>query len=380
MKDNRICTRCVMDTSAKEISFDKKGVCNFCHYFDEYVGPVLERARTEAGKKAFHQMLETIKRAGKGSSYDSILGLSGGMDSSYLAYLAVESGLRPLAVHVDMGWNSEVSEYNVKNLVSKLGLDLETVVVDFEEMRDLQLAFYKAAVKNCEIPQDHAYRAALYQVAAKYDIYYLLLGGNKATESVLPKSWGYNAADLRHLLAIHRRFGSQRLRQYPTLGFWQRYLYYPFVRKIREVRLLDYIPYNKQEAAALLAQRFGWQDYGLKHYESVLTRFFQGYYLPTKFGIDKRKAHLSSLILSEQISREEALEELKKPPYPSEEQLQADKAHIAQRLGLSLSEWEEILVLPPRKHEEFPSSRFLFELKDAVISMLGIRKRRYGVR
>ncbi|MEW6273926.1 MAG: N-acetyl sugar amidotransferase [Bacillota bacterium] len=375
----QMCTRCVMDTTAEEINFDSKGVCSFCHYFDGKVKPVLERVRSGESKKLLEAIVTKIKRSGHGKPYDSILGLSGGTDSSYLAYQAAELGLRPLLIHVDTGWNTPESERNVKNLVKGLGLELQIILMDWEEMQDLQLAFYKSAVKNCEIPQDHAFLAVLYKKAAEVGVHYILSGGNFATESILPQSWGYNAGDSRHLLAIHKRFGSRPLRSFPTLSFWERYLYYPFVRKIREARLLNYVAYNRAEAKQILKEKFGWQDYGSKHYESVLTRFFQGYYLPTKFGIDKRKAHLSSLILSGQMTREEALEELKKPPYPNEELLQADMAYIAERLGLSLSEWKGILALPPRRHEDFPSNRFLFTVKDALVKAAGIRKRRYGM-
>ena len=367
-----------MDSTASEIRFDSAGVCSFCHYFDEHVNPVLKRTQSQAGKRLFQAVVESIRADGRNRLYDSILGLSGGTDSSYLAYLAVKSGLRPLAVHVDTGWNSDTSTRNVKKVISGLGLDLELLVVNFEEMRDLQISFYKAAVKNCEIPQYHGFKAALYRVAAKHDIHYLLSGGNLATESILPKSWGYNAGDLRHLLAIHKRFGTRSLRDYPTLNFWKRYVYYPFVKGIKEVRLLNYVPYNKSQAKAVLSQELGWQDYGGKHYESVLTRFFQGYYLPIKFGIDKRKAHLSSLILSGQITREEALEELRKPPYLSEAQFQRDKAYIAEKLGLSLVEWDRILAIPSRDHSEFPSSKRLFALKDKFAEMTGLRDRRYN--
>lgn len=380
MRKYQMCTRCVMDTTAEEITFDARGICSFCRYFDEHVKLILDRAKSGEGRRVLDQIVEAIKRSGEGKPYDSILGISGGTDSSYLAYLAAELGLRPLVVHIDTGWNTPESERNVKNLVSKLGLNLEIITVDWEEMVDLQLAFYKAAVKNCEIPQDHAFLAGLYKKAAEIGVHYILTGGNYATESILPRSWGYNAGDLRHLLAIHKRFGTLPLRNFPTLSFWQRYIYYPFMKKIREVRLLNYVPYNKAEAKRILSERFGWQDYGAKHYESVLTRFFQGHYLPTKFGIDKRKAHLSSLILSGQMTTEQALEELKKPPYPNEELLQADKAYIAQKLGLSLSEWEEILALPPRDHYEFPNSEFLFKAKDAIVNILGMRRRRYGLR
>ncbi len=378
MRTYQICKRCVMDTTAEEITFDANGVCSFCRYFDENIKPILDRAHSGEGRKLLDQIVTAIKRSGKDKPYDSILGISGGTDSSYLAYLAAELGLRPLVFHVDTGWNSPESESNVKNLVSRLGFDLEIITVDWEEMRDLQLAFYKASVKNCEIPQDHAFLAALYKKAAEMGVHYILSGGNFATESILPRSWGFNAADLRHMLAINRRFGTRPLRRFPTLSFGKRYVWYPFVRKIREVRPLNYVPYSREEAKKILSEKYGWQDYGLKHYESVLTRFYQGYYLPTKFGIDKRKAHLSSLILAGQMTREQALEELKKPPYPSEAQLQADKAYIAERLGLSLPEWEEILALPPRQHEEFPSSKLLFAAKDVLVNMAGIRRRRYG--
>lgn len=378
--DLQVCTRCVMDTTAEEIKFDEKGVCIFCHFFEEQVRPILERNQSKVGTELLNEVVAAIKEAGRNKPYDSILGLSGGTDSSYLAYLAVQFGLRPLVVHVDTGWNSPESEANVVNLTSKLGLDLKFFKIDWNEMNDLQLAFYKASVKNCEIPQDHAFLAALYRMAEKHSIKYILSGGNFATEAILPKSWGYNAGDLHHLLAVHSRYGSIKLDQYPMLSFWKRYFYYPFLKKIKEVRLLNFVSYNKWEAKRILHEKFGWRDYGAKHYESVLTRFFQGYYLPTKFGIDKRKAHFSSLILSGQMTREQALEELEKPPYPSKGQLEDDMTFIANKLGLSLSEWEEILALPPRDHREFPTSEFLFRAKDAIVSMLGIRQRRYGLR
>ena len=375
-----ICTRCVMDTTAEEISFDQEGVCSFCHYFDTTVKSTLERAKTKEGRRLLEEIVRKIKESGKNKPYDSILGISGGTDSSYLAHLAVSLGLRPLAVHVDTGWNTPESEANIHKLVEKLGLDLEIFVVDWEEMKDLQLAFYKASVKNCEIPQDHAFLAVLYKKAAEKGVNYILTGGNLATESILPRSWGFNAADSRHLLAVHKLFGTKPLKNFPILTFWSRYLYYPFIKGIKEVRLLNLVSYNKKEAKRILAEKYGWKDYGLKHYESVLTRFFQGYYLPTKFGIDKRRAHFSSLILSGQMKREEALEELKKAPYPDSELLKQDKDIIAQKLGLTLFEWEAILALPPRDHSEFPSSEFLYKTKDLLVQKLGIRKRWHNLR
>lgn len=369
----QICTRCVMDSIVEEIKFDENGVCNFCHYFDKNVRSTLQQSQSDKNGKLLQKIIKIIKNNSKGKKYDCVLGLSGGLDSSYLAYLAVNQGLHFLAVHVDTGWNSKISEYNVKNVVDKLGLDLEIFSIDWEEMRDLQLAFYKASIKNCEIPQDHAFLAALYQIANKYKIQYILLGTNLATESILPKSWGHSAADLVYFNAINKRFGNGKLQRYPTLNFWQRYFYCFLIKGIREVCLLNYTSYTKATVKDILIQKIGWQDYGYKHFESVLTRFFQGYYLPTKFGIDKRRAHLSSLILSKQLTREEALEELKKQIY-STEQLQKDKKYISEKLGITLDEWEKILSLPPRNDEEFPSSDMLFKIKKIFVKAFRIKQ------
>lgn len=378
MTGYQICIRCVMDTSASEITFDDDGVCNYCRYFDEFVRPVLERARSGAALQHLERLVDQIKSSGRGKPYDSLLGLSGGADSSYLAYLAVKMGLRPLFLHVDTGWNSPEAEQNIRKLTDGLGVDLEVLAVDKSEMMDLQLAFYKAGVKNCDIPQDHAFLALLYKTAAARRIKYILSGGNFATESVLPRSWGYNAGDATHLRAIHKAFGTIPLRNYPTLGMWERYIKFPLLYGIREVRLLNYIDYTKADAIRELQAEFGWQEYGAKHYETVQTRFFQGYYLPQKFNIDKRKAHFSSLILAGQMSREVALEELATDPYPSVHLLNQDKATMAERLGVSMAEWEEILQGPAREHGEFASQEWLFRIKDAAVTVLGLRRRRYG--
>lgn len=370
MEKHKICSRCVMDDTAEEITFDSNGICSFCHWFDKKVKPVLDRVNFGASQRSLDFLIKKIKDSARGKPYDSVLGLSGGVDSSYLTYIAIYKGLRPLAVHVDTGWNTPESEGNIRKLATQLGVDLKIVYIDKEEMADLQLAFYKSSVKNCEIPQDHAFLAALYKEAAQIGVHYILTGGNFVSESILPKSWGYNAGDLRHLLAIHKRFGTRSLCNFPTLSFWKRYLYYPFIRHIREVRLLNYLPYNRGQAKSFLNEKFGWIDYGAKHYESVLTRFFQGYYLPMKFGIDKRKAHFSSLILSGQMSRDEALEELKKSPYPNDELLESDMAFIAQRLGLSLAEFKDLISQPPHKHEDFPSSKVLFDIKDVLVGLI----------
>lgn len=372
--DHQVCTRCVMDTTATEISFDDEGVCSFCRRFDDSVLPVLEYMQTDQCKMELRSIVDAIRSSGSAKRYDCVLGLSGGVDSAYLACVAVDLGLRPLAVHVDTGWNSATTVDNIERLSKRLGLALHVVTIDWEEMRDMQLAFYKAAVRNCEIPYDHAFFASLYRVAASWRIPYILSGGNLATESILPASWGHNALDLRYIKSVYARYGTQgTLRRYPTLSFWQQYFYYPMIKGIRQVRLLNYLNYNKARAIEEIKQRCGWEDYGGKHHEAVSTRFFQCYYLPTKFSIDKRKAHLSSLILSGQMSRDEAIKELMKPPC-SEAQINDDKRYMAKELGVSMDEWDDILRRPARDDLEFASSNMLHSAKARVVRLLGLRR------
>jgi len=368
-KELQTCVRCVMDTTADEIEFDSSGVCNSCRYITKEIKPRLDRIKSDEGKVDSERIINEIKKSGKGRKYDSVLGISGGVDSSYLAYLAFTNGLNPLLVHVDTGWDTEETIRNLKLIASSLEFDLEIFNINWEEMKDLQISFYKASVKNCEIPQDHIFLAGLYKVAENHGIKYILLGTNFSTESILPRSWGHNAGDLRHLLSIHKKFGKIPLKNIPKLSLIKRYIYYPIIKGIKIVRLLNYVEYNRSEAKRILINRFNWYDYGYKHYESVLTRFFQGYYLPKKFGIDKRKAHFSSLINTGQMSREEALEELAKPPYQNEKQIEEDKTYIANKLGLSMSDWEEILSLPIREHDEFHNSDLLFKLKDKIFKI-----------
>jgi N-acetyl sugar amidotransferase len=354
-----------MDTQTdSEIQFDEQGVCSYCHAFDNVARPILERAKTAEGDQILANVMAEIKAAGQGREYDCILGLSGGVDSSYMAYQAQKLGLRILAVHVDGGWNSELAVANIENIVKRLKIDLVTWVVDWEEMRDLQLAFFKASLANCDVPQDHAFFAALRRTAAQHRIRYVLDGTNFATEFVLPRSREYNAGDLRHLYAIHRRFGAGKLRKFPTLGFFRRYVYYPFVCGIKTIKLLDLLPYDKETAKRIIADELGWRDYGGKHYESIFTRFFQGYYLPIKFGYDKRRAHLSSLIVSGQLQRGDAFEEMEDPPYPSPELLREDKEFVAKKLGLTVAEFDAIIALPQTTYKEFPSNENLFRIKD----------------
>ena len=355
-----------MDTTDKAITFDDEGICNHCRAYEAVerdTPPLAERERR------LKSLVERIKKWGRGKRYDCIVGMSGGVDSSFLAYIAKSRGLTPLAVHVDAGWNSELAVKNIEDLVKALDLDLMTFVVDWKEMQDLQTAFLKSGVANQDIPQDHAFIAGLYRIASKHRIKYVLSGGNLATEGILPKSWGYNALDLRHLKSIHKRFGKRRLSKYPTINFFQHYIYYRYLKGIRKVRLLNYIDYNKEEAIRILKSKFGWRYYGGKHFESRYTKFFQAYYLPEKFGYDKRRAHLSSLIVSGQMNRDNALREMETNCYP-DNNLHEDRAFIIKKLGLNEEEFEKIRVSPNRTYEDYPSIEALFRLKDRTKGIL----------
>ncbi|MBD3815157.1 MAG: N-acetyl sugar amidotransferase [Halothiobacillus sp.] len=355
------CTSCVMDTTDPDITFNGQGVCNHCQRYDLMVRDIVDRASKGERLQELEAMVERIKTAGKGKDYDCIMGLSGGVDSSYVAYKAKQLGLRPLAVHFDSGWNSELAVNNIENIVKRLGIDLYTHVVNWEEMRDLQLAFFKASVANCDIPTDHAFPAILLRQAARHGIKYVLSGSNYATEFILPSAWGYQSGDLRHLKDIHRQFGQGRLREYPTIGFFKQYIWYPYIRGIKTFKPLNYLPYNKFDAKQTITRELGWRDYGGKHYESIFTRFFQGYYLPTKFGYDKRLAHLSSLITSGQMTREAALAELQQPTYDAALQ-QDDKKFVAKKLGVSVAELEEIFARPNKDYTAYASYAKLFDI------------------
>lgn len=377
MTDTRpfqMCTRTVMDTTDPDITFDENGVSSHALHYERTMKATVDAANAGERADELAAVVARIKKAGEGKPYDCVIGISGGVDSSYLVLQAVKLGLRPLAVHFDSGWNSELAVGNIENIVSRLKLDLYTDVVDWREMKDLQLSFFKASVANCDIPTDHAFPAVAYRQAAQYGIRYILSGHNLATESILPQSWGYNAADARHVKAIQRRFGSVKLKTYPALGIFKRYFWYGYIRPITTVQLLNYMPYVKADAKKAIADELGWRDYGGKHYESVFTRYFQGSYLPKKFGFDKRKAHLSSLILSNQLTREQAIVELAEPDYPADLERQ-DHAFIAKKLGLTVDQFDEIIARPPVDHLDYPNSKWLFDLLLSLSTRLGIRRR-----
>jgi len=356
-KGYQICTRCIMDTSEQEIQFDEKGICNHCKSYEE-------RARKEvylfeAGQKKLKRLADEIKENGKNKEYDCILGLSGGMDSSMVAYLVKKLGLRPLAIHLDNGWNTEVSVQNIENLVKNLNIDLHTYATDWEEFKDLQLSFLKASVINCEIPTDHAIVAILYRTAAKKGLRYIMSGGNIVTEGIMPESWGYDPKDWRHIKGIHKRFGREPLKSFPRLILFD-WVYYTFLKRVKFIPILNYYDYSKKEAAQILENELGWKNYGGKHFESIYTRFFQAYILPKKFNIDKRRAHLSTLICSGQLSREQALKEIEADPYPLD-LFEKDREYVLSKLGLTDKEFEEIMSFPVHSYKDYPNNYFWFE-------------------
>ncbi|CAM5188322.1 hypothetical protein CDEF62S_02700 [Castellaniella defragrans] len=339
-----------MDTSDPDISFDGDGVCSHCHNFDEVTSK--SWYPNEEGGRRLSEICDRIRRAGAGQEYDCILGLSGGIDSSYLALKIKDYGLRPLVVHVDAGWNSELAVFNIEQITNYCGYDLHTQVIDWEEMRDLQVAYLRSGVANQDVPQDHAFFTSLYRFAVKNRIRYVISGGNIATESVFPSAWHHAAMDADNMLAIHRKFGTRRLKTFPHIGIFQYYLYFPFIYKMKTVRPLNYMPYDKGSALQFLKETIGYKDYGRKHGESVFTKFFQNYYLPKKFGYDKRRPHLSSQIMSGQMSRNDAMRALEEPLY-DERELREDMEYVARKLGLSVAELEQLCSGHGRDYSEY---------------------------
>jgi N-acetyl sugar amidotransferase len=346
------CVNCILDTNDDpEITFDEKGVCNHCNaYISKYIN---NAPRQEEKTRQLNAMIGKMKAAGKGKKYDSIMGLSGGVDSSYLAFVAKEAGLNPLLVHFDNGWNSELAVQNIENIIRKTGFDLFTYVVDWNEFKDLQLSYIKAGVLDWEVPTDHGFQACLYEQAYKHKIKYVLTGHNYQTEAILPNSMRWNKWDVANILDIQKRFGKYKLKSFPLMGFF-RQSWYILVLKLERVNFLEYVGYDKMQAKEIIKKEFGWRDYGGKHYESIFTRFYQGYALKEKFGIDKRKAHISNLILSGQITRDEALKEIAKPPY-DEQLLKEDFEYVAKKFDMTAEGFRALLAEPNKLHLDYKS-------------------------
>lgn len=352
-REYQLCTRCIMDTSDPEIAFNAAGVCNHCADYDAAAKKLL--LTDEQKQQQLPEIVAKIKKAGKGKEYDCIIGLSGGVDSSYVAYCVKELGLRPLAVHLDNGWNSELAVKNIENIVKKLDIDLYTYVIDWEEFKDLQLAFLKASVVDIEMLTDSAILVVIDKIAKEKNINVFLSGTNFATENVMPRSWFYALKhDSLNIKSIARQFGSiKKLRSYPMfsfLEFWR----YTYLNRVETIPILNYLAYNKAEAMKLLIEKVGWRDYGGKHWESKFTRFYQVYILPLKFGIDKRRAHISSLILSGQITREEGLELISKNLYDAQ-LLDEDVEYLLKKFNLTRGELDQMMQAAPVAHSAFPS-------------------------
>lgn len=347
-----------MDTSDPEINFDANGVCNHCTEFIQVRSKYSYRGQQSDDNLS--QLILQIKADGKGKKYDCVVGLSGGIDSSYTAYLAKQKGLRILGVHMDNGWDSQEAVSNIENIARKLNIDYESCVLDWEEFREIQLSFLKASVPEAETPTDIAIMTALHEVAAKNGIKYILSGGNFATEGILPKYWHYNAKDAKYFTTIYSKFGSKHLRKFELFGFIKE-TYYKVIKKIKIIYFLNYFPYEKDLVVEFLKSELDWKYHGGKHYESRYTSFIHSYYLPKKFGIDYRRATFSSLICINKMTREQALEELKIKTY-NEDKIQKDKVYISKKLGLSLEELENIITKEPKWYTDYENDEKRLQL------------------
>lgn len=356
MLSYQICKRCVMDSSDPDIVFDADGVCNHCRSHEAALAQHVDFDR-ESGARKLEALVDEIKRRGRGKENDCIIGVSGGVDSTYVAWLTVELGLRPLAVHVDNGWNSDIAVRNIHRLIEKLGINLFTDVFDWEQFKDLQRAFLLADVPDVEIPTDHMVWASVYKIAARRGIPFVISGANHQTESHLPGAWSRGHRDYKYIKSVHSKFGAKPINKLPHGNFVS------FIEQTTKampvVQILDYIDYSRETALEVIQREVGWQDYGGKHHESVFTRWYQGCYLPRKFGFDKRRTHLSSLVSSGELSRDSALAQLQPPPYDEEKQ-DEDCIYVAKKLGFTTAEFDAVMKAPPRRFEEFDSYTKLF--------------------
>ncbi|MBN4065745.1 N-acetyl sugar amidotransferase [Candidatus Amoebophilus asiaticus] len=350
-----------MDNIIHGFYLDENGICNNCHLFDEIAK---EYPHNEVGQAKLQRVIEKIKKQGKNKKYDCVVGVSGGTDSTYVLYLIVKKyGLRPLAVHFDNGWNSEIAVSNIKNAVEILGVDLYTYVVDWEEFKDIHLAFLKASVPDVEVVTDIGIRKVLYETTAKHGLKYFIYGNCFWAEGIVPHSWGYK--DGRYVKGVHKIFGKVKMKTYPNL-YLSEYLFYAGIKRIKILRLLNYFDYVKDEAKEVLKKEVGWKDYGGHHHESIFTRFYQSYLSPVKFKMEHRKATYSALVRVGKMSREEAIEELKENPYING-QFQEDKEYISKKLGITDEEFNEILSRPLKTFLDYPSYYPLIKKMDFLI-------------
>lgn len=369
----QICNKLVLDTTYKGIKFDKNGISDVYWDFQKNANKI--KQRIENGHHSLKKIAEEIKKKGKGNDFDCILGLSGGADSSYMLHLAVkELNLKPLVFHVDGGWNSEIAVRNIKNLVDKLGLDLFTEVINWEEMKDFQLAMFKSGLPHLDIPQDLAFVSVLYKFARKHNISYILNGGNFSTEYVQrPPDLIYWGSDMRHIKDILKKFGTIKMKTYPFSSVFYHKFYLKYFRNINVIKPLNYINYIKRDAMNLMSTLYEWKEYPQKHFESRFTKFFEGYWLPTRFNFDMRTVDLSSLILSGQISRNDALKELKKTLY-DKDLINQDFHYVAKKLNIEPSELKKFHEMPKKYWWDYKNSNYIFEIGEKILKLI------YGTR
>ena len=367
----RMCVNCVMDTTDQKIEFDEHGVCDHCKTFYEKVLPTWQFGNHSV--EQLENLTKKIKKAGKNRDFDCIIGMSGGIDSSYLVYVAKEIlGLRPLVFHVDAGWNSRIAVTNIENIVDKLGLDLYTEVIDWEEMKDLQLAFLKSGVSHIDTPQDHSFFATMYKFANKHNVKNILTGANFSTECIRnPIEWMYYQSDTTQIRDIHNKFGERALSQFSLTSILWYKVWLPYFKDIKVHTPLNLMPYVKEDAKKLLIEKFDWQPYPQKHFESRFTKFYESYWLPERFGYDVRKVQLSSLILTEQMSRPEALRSLQKPSYNKEE-IRQEIEFVANKLDISVDELNSYLQLPTKSYRDYRSQENIYRIGARIMKSLGL--------
>jgi N-acetyl sugar amidotransferase len=367
------CANCVMDTSDAKIEFDDQGICDHCRDIRENVLPRWETG--PEGRRALEKLAGDIRSSGKGRQFDCILGLSGGLDSSYMLHLIVtELGLRPLVFHVDGGWNTDLAVNNIQMLVEKLGLDLYTEVINWEDMRDFQLAWFKSGVPHLDLAQDHAFIATLYHFADQHGIRYIMNGGNISTECVRnPKEWLYYGTDMAQINAVRRRFCTRPLKHYPFSSVVNHKIRLRYLKGVKVVKPLDNLPYTRQLAIDTLSERYGWRAYPQKHFESRFTKFFEGYWLPTRFGYDTRRVQYSSLILTGQMSREEALVKLETPAYDPAT-IDDEFEYIANKLRITIEELRAYHTMPKKWYWDYPNQSSFFDLGAKVLKVVGVER------
>jgi N-acetyl sugar amidotransferase len=370
----QICNNCVVDTSDPTITFNTEGICAYCQNFEQYIKPNWNP--NDEGIKNITPLINKIKYEGKNKDYDCIIGLSGGMDSSFVTYVAKEKfGLRPLIFHCDAGWNSDLGISNIQKIIEGLDLDLVTEVVNWEEMKDLQRAFFKSQVPFVDQPQDLALFSAMYNFAAKNGFKYVITGGNNSTEVVRESiDWTYFSTDMRYVRDIHHKFGEYKLKTFPICDIFKYKIYYRFIKGIRVIKLLDYYPFIKNEAIQELSDLFGWQPYQMKHYESRFTKFFESYWTPRKHGYDKRRVYFSSEILTGQMTREEAIDRLSRPEL-SEEEMKRDFTYVAKKLDWTNDEFIDIFNAPNKSFRDYKNNYFWLNLGAKLMNLIGVDRR-----